>query len=81
MITKLFIPSIQTSIASDIVKIFFTTAIIIATKLATSADWNNALDASDALNASFIASKEYGEFVNSCIRALSSPPIIDVYPL
>ena len=81
VITNVFIPSTQASIASDTVNIFWTTDITIATIPASNADWNNATDASDALNASLIAVNVNGESVNNCISVASSPPIIAEYPL
>ena len=58
-----FIPSTQTSTASVNVNIFLNTPIAIATMDANNADWNNATDASDALNASLIAVNDAGELV------------------
>ena len=81
VIIRPFIPSIHTSIASLIVNIFFHTAITIATTVENIADCNNAIDASDAAKTSNIALNDNGEFVTIALIAISSPAIIDEYPL
>ena len=76
-----FIPSIQTSIASVIVNIFFNTPITIATIDANTADCKSAVDASAALNACWIAVNENGDSIKIFLIASSLPAIIEEYPL
>ena len=53
----------------------------IATIDANNADWNNAIDESEAANASIIPLNENGEFIIISCAVDGSPPIIVLYPL